>query len=422
MALVKHVYTEDSTAFTASVTGSFSALWHLGVTLMAQFRDFLGLLIKFHTVLQLCRTMLLKFTDKAPSSSEQADEVKISDKEFLIFPWFGRVGSTIDNSGLQCGPTQQANLIDLQCNSSKYNLNSNKGTLEPLFTSKDNIRLSPEGYCSQDYLSKKSNQDHLMDDCTCTTDSECVAVNHSSSHCTIPKNSICPTEWNNMVTTKEDYDSIDSEEWDDSDEESDTLYSSDDSFTDEDDQEQREMPWKSFLTADPYNPLNFTAYLTSSSTIRKMPVDLNEQGLGEREKGRNNLAKLKSSISQKPILPQRHFRHFCNLSDVGNVKYYTWKKPKKSIKLEGENKEVEKAAVKKLRFSPLVEVHKMITWPFASRAARRGQWVQMAHDRARFLHRIWDTEQQIGYCLQRNHRKKIWEKIHGQTRIEECVP
>uniref|UniRef100_UPI00398E9E7C protein phosphatase 1 regulatory subunit 15A n=1 Tax=Pristiophorus japonicus TaxID=55135 RepID=UPI00398E9E7C len=412
MVPVKHLSTEDSAAFMASVTGSLSVLWHLGLTLLTQFRDFLGLLIKFHTVLQLCRAMHFKLTEEAPSSSGQIDEVKKGYKELLIYSWFGRVTSA---SVLQCGSIQQADIINSQLNLTKCNLNSNKGTSKSLFISEDNTQLSPEGNCIQHYLNKKSNQDHMRDDRICTTDSECVAVNHLSSHCTIPKTLIYPTEWNNMVTTKEEYNSTDSDEWDESEEDSDTPYSSDDSFSDESDQEQDEMLWKSFFTADPYNPLNFTACQTSSFTKRKVSVNLIGHGLGEHENRRNILTKVKSSTSQKLILPQRHFRQFCKPSSGANVRFYTGRKSAKCIKSEGENKEVEKAVVKKLRFSPHVEVHKMVTWAFASREARRGQWVQMAHDRARFLHRIRNTELAIGWCLQRIHRQKIWDKIHEQN-------
>ncbi|XP_067902973.1 protein phosphatase 1 regulatory subunit 15B isoform X2 [Heterodontus francisci] len=361
--------------------------------------------------------MHFKLLEEAPSSRGQVDEVKRSDKELLIFPWFGRVASTIKRSDPQYGSIQQENLIN-----SQLNLTSNKGPSKPPFTSEDIAELSPERNCSQHYQNK-SNQDHFRDDNTCCTDDECVAVNHLSSHCIIPKNSISPTEWNNMVTTTEDYNSTDSEEWDDSEEDSDTLYSSDDSFSDENDQELNEVLWKSLFTADPYNPLNFTACLTNSCTKRKVFVDLNKQGLGECENGRINLTKVKSSTSPKPILPQTHFRHFCKPGTGETVRFCTWRKSEKSIKPEGECKEVEKAAVKKLRFSPVVEVHKMVSWSFASREARRGQWMQMAHDRARFLHRIQHTEQAIGYCLQKMHRKKIWERsLQANQNQGTCDP
>ncbi|XP_072322483.1 uncharacterized protein [Scyliorhinus torazame] len=396
MDLVKHIYTGDSTALMVSVLSPLAVLWHLVVALMIQLRDFLGLSIKFHMVLQLCRTMLQKFVEEAPSSCSQIDKIK-SDTELPIFPWFG-VASTIERSCPQCSSMKQDNLIHSQLNFTKCNFN-NKGFSEAPITSEENVQLSPEGNNSQHYLNR-SNQDHFRNNDDCSDDDKCISVNHLSSCCIIPKDSVFPTEWN-MMTTGGD---CDSEEWEDSDEDSDTVYSSDDSFSEGSDQELDEVVWKSFFTADPYNPLNFTACLASSST-KNVIVDL--KSLGECENGRKNLTKVKLSTLQKPVLSQKHFKHFCTGE---NVRFCTWRKAASSIKSGGENKEVEKSIVKKLRFAPLVEVHKMVTWSFASREARRGQWLQMAQDRIRFLYRIRDTEQAIDYCLQRVHRKKIWEQ------------
>ncbi|XP_041052974.1 protein phosphatase 1 regulatory subunit 15B [Carcharodon carcharias] len=411
MVLAKHLHTGESTAFMVSVVGSLSVLWHIGVTMMTWFRDFLGLSITFHTVLQLCKAMLHQLMEDAPSSGNQVDEVKRSDKELLIFPWFGRVDRTIERSGLQYRSMQQDNLINSQLNLTKFNSN-NKGTSKSPITSEDNTQLSPEENYSQYYLNK-SNQDHFRDEDTCSDDDECVSVNHLSSHCLIPKNSTSPTEWSKVVSNGEEYIPIYNEEWDDSEEDSDSMYSSDDSFSGESDQELNEVSWKSFFAADPYNPLNFTACLTSSSTN----IYSNPQSLKECENGRKNLTKVKLSTLQKPVLSQRHVKHFCKHGTGENVRFCTWKKSAKSIKSEGENKEVEKSVVKKVRFSPFVEVHKMVTWSFASREARRGQWMQMAQDRTRFLHKIQDTEQAIDYCLQRVHRKKIWERNSQANQI-----
>ncbi|XP_038663993.1 protein phosphatase 1 regulatory subunit 15B [Scyliorhinus canicula] len=396
MDLVKHVYTGGSTALMVSALSPFSVLWHFVVALLIQLRDFLGLSIKFHMVLQLCRTMLQKLVEEAPSSCSQVDEIK-SDKELLIFPWFG-VASTTERSCPQCSSMKQNNLINSELNLTKFNFND-KGFSEAPITSDKNIQLSPMGNNSQHYLNR-SNQDHFRNNDSCSDDDKGISVNHLSSRCIIPKKSVFPTEWN-MMTTGGD---CDSEEWEDSEEDSDTVYSSDDSYSEESDQELNEVVWQSFFTDDPYNPLNFTACLASSST-KNVIVDL--KGLGECVNGRKNLTKVKLSTLQKPVLSHKHFKHFCTGE---NVRFCTWRKSAKSIKSEGENEEVEKSVVKKLRFSPLVEVHKMVTWSFASREARRGQWLQMAQDRIRFLYRIQDTEQAIDYCLQRVHRKKIWER------------
>ncbi|XP_078076885.1 uncharacterized protein LOC144498897 [Mustelus asterias] len=327
------------------------------------------------------------------------DEVKRSDKELLKFPSFGTVASTVKRSGLQYRSMQQGKLINSQLNFIKFNFN-HTGCCKSPITSEDNTQPSPEGNSSSQHYLNGSKQDHFGEG------DDGVSVNHLNNHCIIPKSSIFPTEWNMMVTTGGNYNSSYNEEWDDSEEDSDTVYSSDDSINDESDQELNEVLWNSFFTADAYNPLNFTACLASSSTKKAM-VYLTEQSLGECENGRKNLTKVKLSMLQKPVISQRHFRHFCTGE---NIKFCIWRKSARSIKYEDEKREVEKSVVKKLRFSPLVEVHKMVAWSFASREARRGQWLQMAQDRIRFLHRIQDAEQAIDYCLQSVHRKKIWER------------
>ncbi|XP_062919260.1 protein phosphatase 1 regulatory subunit 15B [Mobula hypostoma] len=214
-------------------------------------------------------------------------------------------------------------------------------------------------------------------------------------------------EQKNEVDDEEDCSSTDDDEWDDS-EESSTQCNSYESLSDE---EQNEILWKSFFTTDIYNPWNFSAQLTSSST-RRVAEDLKEQCLEKNVKRKASTAKVNVSFAQKPILSQRHFQHFCKLGAGENVKLHVWRKSSKCTKLEKGNV-MGKPTSKKLRFSPVVEVHTMVAWSFALREARKGHWIQAAHDRLRFLDRVRNTEMAIGYCLQKDHRLKIWEKIHN---------
>ncbi|XP_077169708.1 protein phosphatase 1 regulatory subunit 15A [Paroedura picta] len=77
----------------------------------------------------------------------------------------------------------------------------------------------------------------------------------------------------------------------------------------------------------------------------------------------------------------------------------------------GSRKESQKA--KKVRFSPEVTVHTLVVWDYASRAARRGPWEEMARDRCRFQRRIGEVGAIVGPCLEAEHRAEAWRKIHG---------
>lgn len=68
--------------------------------------------------------------------------------------------------------------------------------------------------------------------------------------------------------------------------------------------------------------------------------------------------------------------------------------------------------IKKVRFSPVVTIHPLIVWDYASRAARRGPWEEMARDRSRFSRRISEVGALLERCLEKEHRAKIWRKIH----------
>lgn len=65
------------------------------------------------------------------------------------------------------------------------------------------------------------------------------------------------------------------------------------------------------------------------------------------------------------------------------------------------------SAHKQVRFSSIVQVHVMRSWSFARQAARRGPWEEMARDRERFRRRIQEAERSIGPCLSSTHRTRI---------------
>ncbi|KAJ6654342.1 hypothetical protein lerEdw1_006935 [Lerista edwardsae] len=69
--------------------------------------------------------------------------------------------------------------------------------------------------------------------------------------------------------------------------------------------------------------------------------------------------------------------------------------------------------IKKVRFSPVVTIHPLIVWDYASRAARRGPWEEMARDRSRFSRRITEVGAILEPCLEKEHRAKAWKKMNG---------
>lgn len=56
----------------------------------------------------------------------------------------------------------------------------------------------------------------------------------------------------------------------------------------------------------------------------------------------------------------------------------------------------------------------MCTWNYEYLASRKGEWEQIARDRARFQRRIEDVGRKISDVLKDDHRRifleKIWEK------------
>lgn len=64
---------------------------------------------------------------------------------------------------------------------------------------------------------------------------------------------------------------------------------------------------------------------------------------------------------------------------------------------------------KKVRFNLKPEIHVMHTWDFAYRAARKGDWQEIARDRDRFQQRIKRVAPTINIILNSNHREKVYK-------------
>lgn len=63
--------------------------------------------------------------------------------------------------------------------------------------------------------------------------------------------------------------------------------------------------------------------------------------------------------------------------------------------------------MKTVRFELVPKIHLLITYEFAYRQSRRGQWEQDARDRVRFQNRISQMEKILSDIFNKKHRDKI---------------
>lgn len=170
-----------------------------------------------------------------------------------------------------------------------------------------------------------------------------------------------------------------------------------------------EQLWKSLCQKnDPYHPLNFQACLHSSPTT----TFLSEQGPDAKgKKCEKEATTPRRSRATKPTLPERRLKHHSHPDKT----LVPWKRLGQTpCSAPAEKKESKTSNTqKKVRFSPLVQVHVMRTWPFARQASRKGHWEEMARDRDRFRRRIQETEQAIGHCFSHAHRERIQAYLDG---------
>ncbi|CAB1323545.1 unnamed protein product [Coregonus sp. 'balchen'] len=182
----------------------------------------------------------------------------------------------------------------------------------------------------------------------------------------------------------------------------------------EDDAE--EQLWRSLSqNDDPYHPLNVRACLQSSPTTTEPPAFSTGDPLTPQScptqtppgqaKQRDVVAKsLQTTRHTKPCLPKRQLKQHCHPATT----LLPWRRPEAKVTGQGQPQEEKvKQPLKKVRFSPLVQVHVMHTWPFARQMSRKGPWEELARDRDRFRKRIQETEQAIGYFFSQSHREMI---------------
>lgn len=175
------------------------------------------------------------------------------------------------------------------------------------------------------------------------------------------------------------------EDTDESEEESDWSGEENDSWDEASDTDcsRDDELWASFCrNDDPYNPFSF-----AKPTRSPKSPSIAEHG------GCQTL-----KCTMKPVLSSSKCSYKCA-----------------SQKDESESFEVkqnENPGVKKVRFSSNVTVHRMVTWSYAYRMSRKGPWEEYARDHCRFQKRIAEAEAAIGFCLQPDHREKIWAARH----------
>ncbi|KAK7152235.1 hypothetical protein R3I94_008533 [Phoxinus phoxinus] len=166
--------------------------------------------------------------------------------------------------------------------------------------------------------------------------------------------------------------------------------------------EEEEALWRSLSqNDDPYHPLNFRAPLQSSPAT---PVPPKHHSPSQSTRSKARLCK-SSRRSKLPSPPSKVPRHRCHKLPFETLSVVPWRRYVGLTAVQGNQRKC--ATFKKVKFSPIVQVHKMHSWSFALQASRKGPWEELARDRDRFRKRISETEKAIGYCFSLPHREKL---------------
>ncbi|XP_061447188.1 protein phosphatase 1 regulatory subunit 15A isoform X2 [Rhineura floridana] len=167
-----------------------------------------------------------------------------------------------------------------------------------------------------------------------------------------------------------------------------------------------------FLNNDPFHPLCLSkpiqAHKTTTSTPyepKEFTVSFYSTSLDSKPEELYNLPKQPLPKRDPRVTPRQPAHKCC------------WPDSKKSCDpVTTETSSVSQEAnrvIKNVRFSPEVTVHPLVVWDYASRAARRGPWEEMARDRCRFRRRVAEVGAILEHCLGTEHRAKVWRKIYG---------
>ncbi|CAB1441476.1 unnamed protein product [Pleuronectes platessa] len=182
-------------------------------------------------------------------------------------------------------------------------------------------------------------------------------------------------------------------------------------------EDEDEQLWKSLCKKDdPFHPLNFQACLQSSTaTALQSEEDPDAREVHHIKNSPTKSKKCKKDSktlrrsSSKPSPPARLLKHPPHQDRT----LVPWKRPGQTHQSPPEERKESNASTKKVRFSPLVQVHVVRTWLFARQASRKGPWEEMARDRDRFQRRIQETDRDISHCLTLPHREKMRAYLDG---------
>ncbi|XP_030641760.1 protein phosphatase 1 regulatory subunit 15B [Chanos chanos] len=163
-------------------------------------------------------------------------------------------------------------------------------------------------------------------------------------------------------------------------------------------EDEEEALWRSLTqNNDPYHPLNFRAPLLTAE-LGKTRKDLPKQRSSTPLETENCVYRHQTA---RPVI-----KHNCLQALGEKPSLVPWRKHGSQNSASSHKKDIH--IVKKVKFSPVVQVHKMQAWSFAMQASRKGPWEELARDRERFQRRIQKTEQAIGYCISPSHREMLF--------------
>ncbi|KAG8433995.1 hypothetical protein GDO86_012378 [Hymenochirus boettgeri] len=175
--------------------------------------------------------------------------------------------------------------------------------------------------------------------------------------------------------------------------------------------------WASFCRNDPYNPLCFVMPTHSpekphQSKKKEHVIDLQDIDATDSVK----YSMLSGDLKQRGC---NTVDSTCVGSELAGVKppLLTLDQPFADAPVESPStpeKQIS-GSLKKVQFSPTVTVHPMVVWSYAYRKARKGPWEEYARDRCRFQRRIADAQTAIGFCLELQHRAKIWTRLQERN-------
>ncbi|KAJ0002666.1 hypothetical protein NQD34_007815 [Periophthalmus magnuspinnatus] len=231
----------------------------------------------------------------------------------------------------------------------------------------------------------------------------------------------CPCSDDSGSDSSEEEEEEEDEDEDDDDDGFDSVCSSEVSGSEEDDEEfdsETERLWSTLCQSDdPYNPRNFTAKLGSA------PRPIPRTGLGPKEDESSPgscASSLASSASSSPFASSSSWDEASDAEEQ-NLKLLSsfCSSDPYTIYDSGSAFDLRRRAAQGARTSHRVQFCLEVQVYSVGLEERRGQWEELARDRARFLKRCRDVEQVLCPCLQPEHRRRVCQRIsQSEARAE----